>query len=277
VAELALRFRLDLVQQAWDGSQAGRFASEVGDQIGVNRTTAKRMLVAAGGVPPRRGRNLQGRYLSFAEREEIAVGVARHRRSRTCEPHILEAYRSVMETQTRTSGTSAAALGLGSVLVGSLPAALLTDHAPDRYTVEAVFTRRPERDELTEILGSETRDRLKRAGYPTVELTVTDRRLEIGNTNLEELKDGLATVIADLLAEISAGVRARRDAAAIQLQDAAASENTRAAAVAALAESITFGPSPSANETGSPQDSDINRRSYREQIDNWRDEGGHGH
>jgi IS30 family transposase len=76
VAELALRFRLDLVQRAWDGFQAGQFASEVGEAIGVNRTTAKRMLVAAGGVRPRRGRNLQGRYLSFAEREEIAVGVA---------------------------------------------------------------------------------------------------------------------------------------------------------------------------------------------------------
>lgn len=76
VADLALRFRLDAVQRAWDGFQAGLFASEVGEQIGVNRTTAKRMLVAAGGVRPRRGRNLQGRYLSFSEREEIAVGVA---------------------------------------------------------------------------------------------------------------------------------------------------------------------------------------------------------
>lgn len=76
-AELALRFRLDAVQQAWDGFQAGLFASEVGERIGVNRTTAKRMLVAAGGVRPRRGRDLQGRYLSFVEREEIAIGVAR--------------------------------------------------------------------------------------------------------------------------------------------------------------------------------------------------------
>ena len=76
VAELPLRFRLDAVQLAWEGFQAGQFASEVGERIGVNRTTAKRMLVAAGGVRPRRGRNLQGRYLSFAEREEISVGVA---------------------------------------------------------------------------------------------------------------------------------------------------------------------------------------------------------
>ena len=76
MAALALRFRLDLVQQAWESFQAGQFASEAGERIGVDRTTAKRMLVAAGGVRPRRGRGLQGRYLSFAEREEIAIGIA---------------------------------------------------------------------------------------------------------------------------------------------------------------------------------------------------------
>ena len=76
MAGLALRFRLDLVQQAWECFQAGQFASEAGERIGVNRTTAKRMLVAAGGVRPRRGRDLQGRYLSFVEREEIALGIA---------------------------------------------------------------------------------------------------------------------------------------------------------------------------------------------------------
>src|SRR6478736_1387528 len=125
-----------------------------------------------------------------------------------------------METQTRTSGIDVAALGLGSVLVGSLPAALLTDHAPERYTVEAVFTRRPERDEVTEILGIETRDRLARAGYPTVEVTVSDRRLEIANTNLEELRDGLAAVLADRLAEISVTLMADREVAAHRFQDA---------------------------------------------------------
>lgn len=76
MAELALRFRLDLVQQAWECFQAGQFASEAGERIGVYRTTAKRMLVAAGGVRPRRGRDLEGRYLSFAEREEISLGIA---------------------------------------------------------------------------------------------------------------------------------------------------------------------------------------------------------
>lgn len=145
-----------------------------------------------------------------------------------------------MNTQTRTTGTDAGLLGLGSVLVGSLPSTLLTDAAPDRYTVEAVFTRRPDPDEIREILGGETRAFLAGAGHPTVELTVSDRRLEIANTNLEELRDGLAELIARRLTDISAGVHARREASAAHFQHAAEHEQERAAAVAALAESVSF-------------------------------------
>ncbi|GAA2990663.1 hypothetical protein GCM10010460_29140 [Microbacterium terrae] len=158
----------------------------------------------------------------------------------TCMPHMLGAYRQVMKTQTGTSGADAAALGLGSVLVGSLPAALMTEGAPDRYTVEAVFSRRPEQEEVTAILGDETRDYLTKWGYRNVEVTVSDRRLEIANTNLEELRDGLAGVLADRLADISAGVRTTREIAAARFADAIASEHDRATAVTALAESVAF-------------------------------------
>lgn len=176
-----------------------------------------------------------------------------------------------MDTQTRTSGAHTATLGLGSVLVGSLPAALMTDHAPDRYTVEAVFTRRPERDEVTEILGSRTRDYLAKAGFPTVELSVSDRRLEIANTNLEELRDGLAMVIADRLASISGAVQERLDAAAARFQEAATTEVTRAAAVAALAESVTFDSSVSPERTPAAALS----ASDGAQLTDWAGEGGH--
>lgn len=181
-----------------------------------------------------------------------------------------------MDTQTRTSGTDVAVLGLGSVLVGSLPAALMTDDAPDRYTVEAVFTRRPVRDEVAEILGSETRDRLARAGYPTVEVTVTDRRLEIANTNLEELRDGLAAVLANWLGQISARVRARHDGAAVRSHDVTGSERARAAAVSSLAQSITFHVSASAEAPRSAGDREAGAAKDREQIDSWRTEGGRG-
>ncbi len=53
-----------------------------------------------------------------------------------------------MNASTESGHGSTDILGLRSVLVGSLPAALMTTGAPDRYTVEAVFTRRPEEDEL---------------------------------------------------------------------------------------------------------------------------------
>lgn len=181
-----------------------------------------------------------------------------------------------MTTQTRTSGLDAATLGLGSVLVGSLPATLMTDDAPDRYTVEAVFTRRPERDEVTQILGNGTRDYLARAGYPTVEVMVSDRRLEITNTNLEELRDGLAGVLVDRLAEIGEELRAERAVAAARFEEAAASEQSRAAAVAALAKSVTFRRTGTANAPHGPDidNTDLDT-SYRAQIDEWTDEGGH--
>ncbi|WP_404436761.1 hypothetical protein LG322_00370 [Microbacterium aerolatum] len=149
----------------------------------------------------------------------------------------------------------------------------MTDEAPDRYTVEAVFTRRPGRDEITEILGSETRERLAKAGYSTVEVTISDRRLEIANTNLEELRDGLGGVLADRLAEITEGARAKQDAAAIRFREAAAGEQDRAASVVALAESVTFRTS----ETRVSETDQLTAATDdRARIDDWTDEGGHG-
>lgn len=182
-----------------------------------------------------------------------------------------------MNTNTRTSDAHSATLGLASVLVASLPAALMTEAAPDRYTVEAVFTRRPEKEEVAEILGTRTREVLAGAGYPTVELAVADRRLVIANTNLEELRDGLAAVIADRLAAISREIHERQDAAAIRFEEAAMREHTRAAAVTALAESITF---ESARGAASPQPGATGAASASsedsEQIAGWSSEGGHG-
>lgn len=166
-----------------------------------------------------------------------------------------------MNAQMKNAGRLPELLGLSTVLVGSLPAALLTDDAPDRYTVEAVFTRKADRDEIAAIQGHETRARLSAQGFSTVELRVTDRRLEIANTNLEELRDGLATVIADLLAEISIELIAAREVAAHRFQDASDREQSRAAAVASLAESVVF-------ERRSPVTDDESR------ISDWIEEGG---
>ena len=155
-----------------------------------------------------------------------------------------------MSTTTTADDADIGVLGLRSVLVGSLPPALLTSSAPDRYTVEAVFTRRPEPDEVTQILGNDTRTFLSEHHHPTVELTVSDRRLGIANTNLEELRDGLAGLIAERLAEISTEVKAKHVLAVAQSKIASELELNRAAAVVKLAESVDFAIPPSA-ESGS--------------------------
>jgi IS30 family transposase len=53
--------------------QAGDFITDAVVPINSNRRTGRRVLAEAGGVRPRRGRDLKGRCLTFAQREEIAV------------------------------------------------------------------------------------------------------------------------------------------------------------------------------------------------------------
>jgi len=172
-----------------------------------------------------------------------------------------------MDTQTRTSGVDTATLGLGSVQVGSLPAALMTDHSPARYSVEAVFTRRPEHNEVKGLLGTRTLEVLAEAGYSDVRLAVADRRLIISNTTLEELRDGLASVLADRIAQVSSEIQMERSLVLARRREAAVVEESRVAAVTELAGSVTF--VRSAPEAAEPEDE-------RAQWDNWADEGGHG-
>ena len=74
---MSLRFSNQLVpelyQPFWAAWQAGEFLTDAAAVAGTHRHRGLAWLRAAGGVRPRRGRNLQGRYLSFAEREDIAL------------------------------------------------------------------------------------------------------------------------------------------------------------------------------------------------------------
>lgn len=162
-------------------------------------------------------------------------------------------------------------LGLDSVLVGSLPVGLMTEDPPARYTVEAVFTRRPGKEEIRDVLGGSTRELLAHAGYPDVVLTVSDRRLEIHNTTLEELRDGLAELIALRLAEVGERVQSEREASADSARAFAARELERAAAVAALAATVTFTAQP-VEGTAARQRAEA----YRVQIEGWSAAGGGG-
>lgn len=131
-------------------------------------------------------------------------------------------------------------LGLSAVLPGALPATLGTPAAPDRYQVDAVFTRRPLPEEVDAIDSSASGEALGAAGYPGVTLRVSDRRLEIHGTNLEELEGGLSTMVADLLAGISRGVRQAQAQAFDRAAAAADIEQTRSEDVIRQARRITF-------------------------------------
>ncbi len=65
------------VQAFWAALQRGEFITDAAAEAGTYRKKGARWVAAAGGVRPRRGRDLRGRYLSSAEREEIALSSAR--------------------------------------------------------------------------------------------------------------------------------------------------------------------------------------------------------
>ena len=67
----------EVYQRFWAAMARGEFITDAAIEAGTYRKQGAWWLVAAGGVRPRRGRDLKGRCLTFAEREEIAVGRAR--------------------------------------------------------------------------------------------------------------------------------------------------------------------------------------------------------
>lgn len=159
-----------------------------------------------------------------------------------------------MSTSTPAPDTHASAtpsafphpLGLTSVLPGSLPQSLGTLSAPESYQVDAVFTRRPEVGEVVALHSLETLNALSKAGYPFVTLHVSDRRLEIKNTSLDQLKNGLGTFLADHLAAITATLQKERASAQARVASAAEAEGSRAEVIAAKAEQVTFRRTPTA-------------------------------
>jgi hypothetical protein len=64
----------EAVQPFWAALQAGEFLTDAAALAGTHRWRGLKWVREAGGVRPRRGRELKGRCLSFAEREEIGLG-----------------------------------------------------------------------------------------------------------------------------------------------------------------------------------------------------------
>ena len=67
------QFVAELHQSFWQAWQDGAFLTDAAALAGTHRHRGLAWIREAGGVRPRRGRNLRGGYLSFAEREEIAL------------------------------------------------------------------------------------------------------------------------------------------------------------------------------------------------------------
>lgn len=167
-----------------------------------------------------------------------------------------------MNAQSESAPTNAVELGLGAVLIDSLPPTLFTDAAPERYTVAAVFTRNPAKSEISAIHGDQTRAALRAAGYGAVELHVSNWRLEIANTNLDELAAGLAGVIAErlhVISEDSASADRRRAADALV---ASQRETDRAALVARAAAGVTFVAQRNASRGATPRDGERDAQRY---------------
>jgi len=67
----------EVVQVFWAALQRGEFIADAAVAAGTYRKQGSRWVAVCGGVRPRRGRDLKGRCLSFAEREELALAHAR--------------------------------------------------------------------------------------------------------------------------------------------------------------------------------------------------------
>ncbi|GEL47019.1 hypothetical protein CHO01_21350 [Cellulomonas hominis] len=131
-------------------------------------------------------------------------------------------------------------LRIVSILTSALPALLGTSQAPTRYTVPAVFSRQVSVPERTAIEGPETARRLTERGYPQVTLQVSDRRLLIGHTSLEQLEEGLAHELAVALVDIGRAVSRQRDERAAAAAVRQSAESERAVVVQRSVDRIAF-------------------------------------
>lgn len=141
--------------------------------------------------------------------------------------------------------TRADVLGLSGVLAHALPTELGTSTPPARYMVPAVFSRPPLAREIEIIEGADAREELARAGHPSVTLKVVDRRLEIGNTNLEELESGLAALLGTILRDVSVAVAETEAERLADLRLVSEREQHRSEEVVERASRIGFAPRPS--------------------------------
>src|SRR4051812_17978855 len=70
------RLESAVVERFWSVRSSGVSSAEAAELVGIDRKSAYRWTVARGGIRPRPRSVPTGRFLSLAEREEIAIGKA---------------------------------------------------------------------------------------------------------------------------------------------------------------------------------------------------------
>ena len=85
---------------------------------------------------------------------------------------------------------------------------------------------------------------------PGLALSVSDRRLLIANTNLGQLKDGLAIAIGQMLSRLDEELLTEQDERDAAAELLLASEVDRAGAVAETAAQIRFRPDEDSSDPG---------------------------
>jgi transposase, IS30 family len=105
---MSVRFSNQLVAEAiqpfWAALQAGEFLTDAAAVAGTHRWRGLKWLRDAGGVRPRRGRDLKGRCLSFSEREEIALGRAGGETMRAIAARLCRSPSTISRELARNSG-----------------------------------------------------------------------------------------------------------------------------------------------------------------------------
>ena len=108
-----------------------------------------------------------------------------------------------------TSEQSAPAVQLlrvEGVVFSCLVAGIEESELSDRYTGPTILNRRPSRSEHERLNHIAASGHLAAAGYPEVGLILNDRRLDVTNTTLDELSEGLAVLLGALIQDLSDAV-----------------------------------------------------------------------
>ena len=106
MAQFSQRMVTEVVQQFWAAMARGEFITDAAAEAGTHRMMGTRWLRAEGGVRPRRGRDLKGRCLSFAEREEIAVARAGGESMRSIARRLGRSPSTISRELTRNAGAT---------------------------------------------------------------------------------------------------------------------------------------------------------------------------